>query len=158
MSRIEIPAGDTPESLRLMVLQPDMGNAMAVLAAAIYEKSSLDKRVREAVRMRVAQINQCQLCLNFRFADLEAVGIDEAFYNAVSDWKNSELFDARERLAIEYAERFCNAHMDIDDGFFVGLNKAFSPTEVYELTTTIAGLLANGRILQVLQVEQSCAI
>lgn len=158
MARIEIPAGDLPESIRLLQLQPAMGNAMAVLAEAIYAKSGLDKRLREAIRMRVAQINQCQVCLNFRFPELVEAGITEEFYDAVGDWKESNLLSDKEKLVIDYTERFVTEHLKIDDAFFSQLNKQFTATEIYEITSTIAGLMANGRVLQVLQIEQSCAI
>lgn len=158
MARIDIPEGDLPESHRLMGLQPAMGNAMAVLADAIYSKSGLDIRVREAIRMRIAQINQCQICLKFRFPELESTGINEEFYDAVSKWRESHLLNSHEKLAIEYAELFTLNHLNIDDDFFVKLKKYFSSIEIYEMTTTIAGLMANGRVLQVLQVEQSCGI
>ena len=106
MARIEIPAGDLAESIRLLQLQPAMGNAMAVLAEAIYEKSGLDTRLREAIRMRIAQINQCQICLNYRFPELVEAGVTEEFYAAVADWQASDLLSDQEKLVIDYAERF----------------------------------------------------
>ncbi|NRB39815.1 MAG: hypothetical protein HRU20_15335 [Pseudomonadales bacterium] len=108
--------------------------------------------------MRIAQINQCHICLNFRFPELNDAGIDETFYQAVSHWQESDLFNEKEKLVIEYAERFSSQHLEIDDTFFARLNAYFTATEIYEITTTIAGLLANGRILQALQVEQTCTI
>lgn len=158
MARIDIPAGDDPESIRLLGLQPSMGNAMAVLADAIYSKSSLNVRVREAIRMRVAQINQCQICLQFRFPELLSAGIDEEFYEAVTNWQQSEILNASEKLGIEYAELFIQDHLRIDDAFFTKLKNKFSEIEIFEMTSTIAGLLASGRLMQVLQIEQSCAI
>lgn len=141
-----------------MQLQADMGKVMAALAEAIYLKSGLEIRVREAMRMRIAQINQCQACLNFRFPELEAAGINKDFYAAVSDWKNTQALDEKEKLAIDFSERFINDHLNINDDFFAQLKQHFSDTEIYEMSATIAGLLANRRILQVLQIDQSCAI
>lgn len=148
-----------PESIQLLQLQPEMGKLMGAIADVVYNQFTLSKRIREVIRMRVAQINQCQVCLNFRFAELAEEGIDEAFYAQVEDWQNSGLFSEQEKLAIEYTERFCTDHLSLNDEFFSRLNQHFSASEVYEITTIIAGLMANGRILQVLQVEQdSCAI
>jgi AhpD family alkylhydroperoxidase len=158
MARITLPEGTDDESIRLLGLQPAMGNAMAVIADAIYAKSSLDSRVREAVRMRVAEINQCQLCLNTRFDDLQEKGINENFYQQVSVWRDSDVFNSKEKLALDYAERFAENHLSIDDAFMAMLAEHFSATEIYELTFTIAGLIANGRTLQVLQIDQHCKI
>jgi len=158
MARIVLPEGDAPESHRLMSLQPAMGKAMASLSEAVYQKSGLNVRIREAIRMRVALLNQCQVCLQYRFPELIEAGVDETFYAEIEQWRESTGFSSEEKLAIEYAERFIGDHLAIDDDFFNALKSAFSDVAIYEMTTTIAALLANGRILQVLQVEQVCAI
>lgn len=160
VSRISLPPGDAPESYRLFSLQPALGKALAGLSQAIYSQTTLDLRVREAVRMRIAHINQCVLCVGFRFPDqAPAAGIDEAFYAAIPHWRDSGIFSAREKMAIEYAEKFAENHLSLDDSFFTELHQHFNDEEIFALTTVIAGLLANGRILQVLQVEQNtCAM
>jgi alkylhydroperoxidase family enzyme len=61
MARIDLPPGDEPEIYRVWGLRPVMGKAVADLSAAVYEGSELEPRVREAVRMRIAQINQCHI-------------------------------------------------------------------------------------------------
>ena len=158
MARIDLPEGNDDDSIKLLSLQPSMGNAMAVLTEAIYAKSDLDMRVREAVRMCIANINQCQICLNFRFPELEDVGVSEQFYQDVTDWRSCERFSAAEKLAIEYAELFATAHLSIDDHFMEKLKLHFSAKDIFELTYTVAGLMANGRTLQVLQVDQACSL
>ncbi len=158
MARIDLPEGTEDESLRLLSLQPSMGNAMAVLTEAIYSKSDLDIRVREAVRMRIAQLNQCHICLQFRFPELEKNGINEAFYKALDNWRDNPTFSEKEKWAIEYTERFILDHLSIDELFMNKLKDHFSAKETFELTYTIAGLLANGRTLQVLQVDQVCSL
>lgn len=164
MARITIPdikspdGSPVPESHRLMMLNKDMGKALSGLSQAIYEKSPLDKRVREAVRMRIAQMNQCMICLAFRFPELQVQGVDEKFYAAVADWRNSAIFSEKEKIAIEYSELFAQDHLKISDTFFAKLRQHFSSEEIFVLTGTIAGLIANGRMMQVLQVEQSCSL
>jgi len=158
MARIQLPEGSSAESHRVMAINKDMGKALAGLSNAIYEKSPLDKRVREAVRMRIALINQCTICLAYRFPELLALGIDEDFYNAVTHWRNSPVFSEKEKLAIEYSELFAQDHLKISDSFFAKLKQHFSNEDLFVLTGTIAGLIANGRMMQVLQVEQSCEV
>lgn len=161
MARIPLPPPSQPtedEVARAFRLGPAFGKALGVYAAAIYGNIHLSMREREAVRMRIAQINQCQICLGFRFPELQAQGVTEDFYGKVTNWKSSEEFTGREKLAIEYAERFLTDHLNIDESFFVQLNAHFKPEEVFELTGIIAGLMANGRVMQVLQLNQPCAL
>jgi len=47
--------------MRVWGLRPVMGKAVGDLSQAVYDGSELHGRVREAVRMRIAQINQCHI-------------------------------------------------------------------------------------------------
>lgn len=42
-------------------LQPDVAKGIGIAGSALYTKVSLDTRVREVARMRIAQINQCHI-------------------------------------------------------------------------------------------------
>ncbi|MBV8087552.1 MAG: hypothetical protein JO247_22310 [Chloroflexi bacterium] len=61
MARIDIPEGDGTERQRMWRLRPEMAEAAARLAHAVYDQSILEPRVREAARFRVAQINDCPI-------------------------------------------------------------------------------------------------
>ncbi len=61
MARIDFGDGEGLERIRMWSLQPDVGRAMGAAAKTLYTKISLDVRVREIARMRVAQINRCHI-------------------------------------------------------------------------------------------------
>lgn len=61
MARIDIPEGDDLERRRLWQLSPELGTAIGEMSDAVYTRTSLDVRVRETARMRVAQINRCHI-------------------------------------------------------------------------------------------------
>jgi AhpD family alkylhydroperoxidase len=161
MARLPLPTladNNADEISRAFSLSPAFAKALGNYSAAIYGAITLSMREREAVRMRIAQLNQCQICLGFRFPELHTQGVTECFYAEVANWKNSAEFSPREKLAMEYAELFLTDHLRIDDAFFARLNNLFNAEEVFELTGIIAGLMANGRLMQVLQLNQPCAI
>jgi AhpD family alkylhydroperoxidase len=62
-----------------------MGRAVNRLVDAAYNKSILPVRVREAARMRIAQLNDCPVCLSFRAESVKEQGITEDFYRHVAD-------------------------------------------------------------------------
>ncbi len=158
MARIKLPPGNGDETIRALGLSESFAKAIAGYSGAIYGEIALSMREREAARMRVAQINQCPICLGYRFPELEAEGVTEAFYAAVENWRDSELFSAREKLIIEYTERYMTDHLNIDDDFFKQLHEHFDSKEIFELTSIISGLMANGRLLQVLKIDQQCTL
>ena len=59
MAHVKLSPGDGDEVDRLLTLVPHVGGPAAALAYAIYEKSALPVRLRELMRMRIAQINDC---------------------------------------------------------------------------------------------------
>ena len=73
------------------------------LVDAAYNKSILPVRVREAARMRIAQLNDCTVCLAFRADKVKAQGVSEEFYCHVGVRDEYDQFDEQERVAMEYA-------------------------------------------------------
>jgi alkylhydroperoxidase family enzyme len=61
VARIEIPEGEGGEAVQVWSLRPDMGRAVGRLSHAVYHQSELPTRVREAARMRIAQLNDCPI-------------------------------------------------------------------------------------------------
>src|SRR5580704_3904937 len=118
MARLDIPEGEGGDAVQLWSLRPEMGVAVNRLVDAAYNQSMLPVRVREAARMRIAQLNQCPVCLAFRADSVREHGIAEDFYQHVADHEFAEEYSERERLAVEFAERFALDHVNIDDAFF----------------------------------------
>lgn len=61
MARIRLASGDAEETQRLFELAPHVGGPAAALAWAVYDDSRLSVRLRELMRMRIAQINECHV-------------------------------------------------------------------------------------------------
>lgn len=53
-------------------------------------------------------------------------------------WRDSKLFSAMERMALEYAERITTTGQKIDDAFFAELKRHFTEPQLVELTAAIA--------------------
>ncbi len=80
------------------------------------------------------------------------LGIDDAKLAAVADWETSDRFDARERLALAYAERMTRTEGDVDDAFFATLRTEFDADELVELTATIAWENASSKFNRALRI------
>ena len=158
MARLGIPEGPGGDAVQLWSLRPEMGAAVNRLVDAAYNKSILDVRVREAARMRIAQLNDCPVCLTFRAASVKEQGVSEDFYAHVADHDGSALYSEQERLAIAYAERFAVDHLAIDDAFFESLRHVFTDAEVLDLTICLAAFLGLGRLLRVLGIEETSVV
>jgi alkylhydroperoxidase family enzyme len=71
----------------------------------------------------------------------------------VGDHRASPLFTERERVALEYAERFVGDHESIDDALVARLRAAFDDGEVLELSACIARHMGFSRITRVLRLD-----
>jgi len=156
MARITVPEGDGGELVQVWSLSPELGAAVGKLSAAVYGDRLVSARVREVARMRIAQINGCNVCLAWRFPEMAERGVTEELYAHVDDVTRGD-YSEQERLAIEYAEKFALDHRSLDDEFFVRMRAQFSDAEILELTTMIGDWLAFGRLNAVLDIAEACA-
>ncbi len=62
----------------------------------------------------------------------------EAKLQAAANWRDSALFSAEERLALDYAERMTITGQRIDDTLFARLKERFSEAQIVELTAAVA--------------------
>ena len=154
MARLEIPPGEGGDAVQIWSLQPALGTAATRLVDAAYNKSILPVRVREAARMRIAQLNDCTVCLAFRADTVRAQGLGEDFYCAVGSPDESALSE-QERLAVEYAERFALDHASIDDAFMEKMRRSFTDPEIFDLTVCVSAFLGLGRTLRVLGITET---
>jgi AhpD family alkylhydroperoxidase len=154
VARLEVPPGEGGDAVQIWSLQPELGAAVTRLVDAAYNKSILPVRVREAARMRIAQLNDCTVCLSFRADKVRARGLSEDFYHAVGT-DDAGTLSAKERLAVEYAERFATDHSSIDDAFVERLRASFTDPEVLDLTICLSAFLGLGRTLRALGITET---
>jgi len=127
------------------------------LSLAVYSHTTLGLREFEAARLRIAQINGCVFCLDWR-TDRDGEKVEEGFADAVTEWRTTEAFDERTRLAAEYAERYALDHHGIDDEFWKRMGEFYSQREIVELSMSIGSWLAFGRLNHVLGIDTVCVL
>jgi len=158
MPRIALPdTGNLDVINALSIIRPELARAVGGMDAAI-AASPLDPRVHELVRMRVAQINDCTVCLAWRTPAAIAAGITEEQLASVADFADADFYSPQEKVAIEYAQRFSTDSANIDDEFIARLAEHFSSADIIELTLVIGKYIAFGRFMQVLGLDQSCVL
>ena len=81
-------------------------------------------------------------------------GLTDELYQQVARYHTSDEFTPREKLAIEFAERFAMDHRTVDDELWSRLSEHFSDKELLELTMTAGFCVGIGRAFQVLDVAR----
>lgn len=158
MARLDVPDGPGGEAAMIWTLRPQLGDMVERMIRGAYQQSVLQPDERELARMRIAQINDRVACSDFRAPSVLEAGVAPELCENVAAYATYPGYTPRQRLAIEYAERFANDHASIDDALFGRLRELFSDPEILDLTLCVAVFLGLGRSLSVQGVDQSCAI
>ena len=154
---IDIPEGKDPIGYVWGELVPGIGMAAANLSLAVYQHTTLGLREFEAARLRIAQINGCMFCLDWR-TERDGVKVEDDFVDAVTQWRTTDAFDDRARLAAEYAERYALDHHGLDDEFWARMTQHYTQVEIVELTMSIGAWLVFGRLNRVFGLDALCVL
>jgi alkylhydroperoxidase family enzyme len=154
---IDIPEGKDPIGFVWGELVPGIGMAAANLSLAVYQHTTLGLREFEAARLRIAQINGCMFCLDWR-TEREGEKVEDDFVDAVTQWRTTDAFDDRARLAAEYAERYALDHHGLDDEFWSRMTAHYTQVEIVELTMSIGAWLVFGRLNRVFGLDAMCVL
>lgn len=72
--------------------------------------------------------------MDIRHAVGVKVGLSDAKLGSLAEYQTSPEFSARERAALEYAERIIRDDQEVSDACFARLREHFSEADVVELT------------------------
>ena len=87
-----------------------------------------------------------------RYAGARHAGLTEAKIAAIDD-ESSGLLTARERAALEFAEKLAVDHHKVDDALWSEVREHFSEAEIIELVAHATLYIGFGRFNEILGVE-----
>lgn len=118
---------------------PRLFAAIAILYGVLDRKNSpINPVLRSLITVRVSQINGCRFCIDINSAVLAKRTGSMSKVEALEQWQESELFDNRERVVLEYVEAMTYTDRQVDDNLTRSLYEYFNEDEIVELTGLIA--------------------
>ena len=116
---------------------PELYRAYTKLDGAV-AGSLLDDRLQELVRIRASMINGCAYCVDMHTRDAQKAGEDLPRLFAVAAWRESPLFDDRERAAFALTDAMTQISDPTPlDGAYEAAAEHFSREELAALLYTI---------------------
>jgi alkylhydroperoxidase family enzyme len=178
MLRIDVPEGAEPAGYVWENLAGHLTPSVFEFSGAVYGRSKMPLRLFEGVRVRVAQLNGCELCQSWRSERdvapmLAAYGVPdgdsnihdqekppESFYDAIDDWRISPEFSERERAAIEFTDRYLTDPVSLraDEELWDLMHEHFTDDELVDLALTIGAFFTLGRLQAMLGIDDACQI
>ncbi|MEJ2457963.1 MAG: carboxymuconolactone decarboxylase family protein [Novosphingobium sp.] len=132
--------------MNIAELAPDLYRAVAALDGSV-KKSGLDNRLLHLVKLRASQLNGCAFCVDLHVKEALADRLDAQMLHLVSVWRESPIFNSRDRAALEWTESVTLApQTGIPDAAFKTVRAVFSETEVAQLTIAIGTINLWNRI------------
>ncbi len=131
--------GAVLDSALMWARAPRLFLGVATLYGMIDRSSSpIPPALRSLVTVRVSQLNHCPFCVDINSATLMKRGVPAEKVEALSSWRESNLYDARERDALDYAEAMTLSDRRVDDAMVARLRQHFDDDGIVELTGLIA--------------------
>ena len=85
---IDIPEGKDPIMYVWGEMVPGIGPPRPTLLRSVYDHTTLGLREFEAARLRIAQINGCLFCQDWR-TERDGEKVEDSFPEAVTDWRTT---------------------------------------------------------------------
>jgi alkylhydroperoxidase family enzyme len=110
--------------------------AMEMGAARGWKK--LDKSIRGLVVQLVSTRIGCTWCIDYGYYENLHLGVDPAKVRSVPSWRDSPLFDERERVALEFAETATGSPAEVSAELAQRLHRHFDDEQIVELAAWVA--------------------
>jgi alkylhydroperoxidase family enzyme len=153
VARIDLPEGEGLDVVKALTLAPQFAATVGAYEKAV-DATTLDPRLHELVRYRIAQANECTLCLGLR---RDGTGVTEELLAQVSE-SEPEGFTPAERAAVRFAGEFAGYSAGIPDELVAEVEEHLGTAGVIELALVCGKYLAFGRFMQVLGLDQACRL
>jgi AhpD family alkylhydroperoxidase len=112
-----------------------------------YSQEGIDPPLVELIKIRASQINACGACLFMHTRDARKNGETEERIFLLNAWRESPLFDDRERAALTWTETLTRVHeAGAPDAAYDDLKAHFSAEEQIKITLFIGAINAFNRV------------
>lgn len=126
---------------------PDAYKAVSALDQYVTKESGLEHRLIHLIKLRASQINGCAYCVDMHVKEARKDGLSEQWINLICVWRESPVYDARERAVLAWVDAVTNiAQTGVPDSDFEPLKEFFSEEEIVKITVAISAINVWNRI------------
>ena len=128
------------ERLDYSKISPELTKAYYSFSMAI-KASSLGHTLIDLINLRASQINGCAFCVDMHSKEARIHGERELRLYHLPIWRESNLFDARERAALEWTEALTQLPPHgVPDAVYDSVRAVFSEKEITELSFAVMAI------------------
>lgn len=130
---------------------PKLAKPGSALAYAIRYETKTPRSLIELAIFRTAQLWDGEYEINQHTPMMKACGYTPAHIEAVGSWRNSTLFNPRQRALLAYVDQAAKG--DVDDAVFAEFAKHFDTQEIVEVTMTVDNYVGTALFTRALRIK-----
>ncbi len=128
------------QRLDFATLSPQLAKKYYEFSMAV-KASGLSPTILHLVDLRASQINGCAFCVDMHVKEAKIAGERELRLHHVAVWRESPLFDERERAALEWTEALTRLGPDgVPDEIYEAVRAVLSEKELSDLSFAVMGI------------------
>jgi AhpD family alkylhydroperoxidase len=138
---------------RMLLHSPPIADAWLAFNNAIRRDTDLDETTRELTILRIAMLNGAEYVVRIhteRYAVPAGVSLEQVA--ALPGWRDSALFDARQRALLAYVDAMTR-EVSVADDLYAALRRHFSERDIVEITVLSGAYNMHTRVLMALKVD-----
>ena len=133
----EPQVGSGMEPMEIWSHQPKMMVGMGKFNQAVRKGKSVDERLKYLVELKGAQMIGCEFCVDLGSQICRNSGLSDELLLALPRYGESDLFTAREKLALDYTVAVMRTPVEVTDELFDRMKEHFSDKQLVEITALI---------------------
>jgi AhpD family alkylhydroperoxidase len=116
-----------------------------IFERAVARAHRVEERLKVLAELKAAAFTHCEWCIDIASPIARRAGISDEQMLALPHYRESALFDERERLVLDYAVGISSTPVCVSDELFAQLREHFDDAQLVELTNVIAVENMRGR-------------
>lgn len=138
---------DDQARLNFFELSPELVRKLQEFGVTVANSADFEPSIGHLVDIRASQINGCAACLDMHVKKARLEGERELRLHHVAIWRDSPLFNAKERLALAWTEALTRLGPEgVPDGLYAEAREAFGERSLSTLTFRVVGINAANRL------------
>jgi len=131
--------GFVPNSVLIMQRRPKLVQALAQLAAAVWDpESTVDRGFKRLLAHFASRAAGCQYCMAHTAGGALLFGVDPQKVEAIWDFRTSPLYSEAEKVALDFAIAAGSQPNGVTDQMFADMRRHWSETQIVEIAAVVA--------------------
>jgi 4-carboxymuconolactone decarboxylase len=135
-------AGRAPDGMigpfETLARAPRLLVSYGLFEAAIASQHRVPERLKALAELKAATMTTCEYCIDIGSSIARSSGVTDEELLALPRYRDSDVFDEREKLVMDYAVAMSRTPVEVSDELFARLRTFLDERQLVELTQVIA--------------------